>query len=119
MFRFFTMFIALCVTLPVSAQAFERISDRALFVNIVDGRDLKIALYALTLNVGADGTIVGRAAGWGITGSWVWEDGYFCRDMDWSGTEIDYNCQLVEVNGNRIRFTTDQGSGDDAVLRIR
>jgi hypothetical protein len=39
--------------------------------------------------------------------------------MDWSGTEIDYNYQLVEVSGNRIRFTTDQGAGDDAVLRIR
>jgi hypothetical protein len=52
-------------------------------------------------------------------GSWIWEDGHFCRDMDWSGTEIDYNCQLVEVSGNRIRFTTDQGAGDDAVLRIR
>ncbi len=67
----------------------------------------------------ADGTIVGRAAGWGITGLWVWEDGYFCRDMDWSGTEIVYNCQLVEVGGNRIRCTTDQGAGNDAVLRIR
>jgi hypothetical protein len=119
MFRTFALSIALCATLPFSAQAFERISDRAMFVNTVDGRDLRIPLYALTLNVRADGAIVGRAAGWGITGLWVWEDGYFCRDMDWSGREIDYNCQLVEVSGNRIRFTTDQGAGNDAVLRIR
>jgi hypothetical protein len=41
-------------------------------------RELEIT-YALTLNVRADGTIVGRA-GWA---SWIMDlgDRYFCRDM--------------------------------------
>jgi hypothetical protein len=119
MFRAFALILTLSVALPVSGHAFERISDRETFVNAVDGKDLRIALYGLTLNLSADGSITGRAVGWGISGSWVWENGYFCRDMDWSGTAIAYNCQLVEVEGDRIRFTVDQGAGDDAVLRIR
>ncbi|MCF2871282.1 dihydrodipicolinate reductase [Octadecabacter sp. G9-8] len=119
MFRAFSLITTLLVALPASAQAYERISDRATFVDTVGGKDLKIALYGLTLNVRDNGTITGRAAGWDIVGSWTWEDGYFCRDMDWSGYPIEYNCQLVEVNGDRIRFTVDQGTGDDAVLRIR
>lgn len=119
MFRAFALSLALLVVLPATAHAFERISDRGTFVNTVSGKDLRIGLYGLTLNVQPDGSIQGRAAGWDITGSWVWEDGFFCRTMDWSGYPIEYNCQLVEVNGDRIRFTVDQGAGDDAVLRIR
>lgn len=119
MFRVVALSIAALIALPASAQAFERISERTAFMATVGDRDLKIALYGLTLNVRDNGTITGRAAGWDISGSWTWENGYFCRDMDWSGYPIDYNCQLVEVNGDRIRFTVDQGAGDDAVLRIR
>lgn len=119
MLRTFALSAALLAALPAVAHAYERISDRATFLSTVGGKDLKIALYGLTLNVREDGSISGRAAGWDITGSWAWQDGYFCRDMDWSGYPIDYNCQLVEVDGDRIRFTVDQGAGDDAVLRIR
>ena len=119
MFRVTALSMALMAAFPIASHAFERISDRATFVNTVGGKDLKIALYGLTLNVRDNGTITGRAAGWDITGSWSWEDGYFCRDMDWSGYPIEYNCQLVELNGDQIRFTVDQGAGDDAVLRIR
>lgn len=119
MFRAFVLTLTLMAALPASAQAYDRISDRATFVSTVGDKDLRIGIYGLTLNVRDNGTISGRAAGWDITGSWVWENGFFCRDMDWSGYAIEYNCQLVEVNGDRIRFTVDQGAGDDAVLRIR
>jgi hypothetical protein len=119
MFRKLALVLAVMITAPATAQAFERVTDRAAFMSMVGGKDLRIALYGLTLNLADDGTITGRAVGYDITGSWAWEDGYFCRDMDWSGYPIDYNCQLVEVNGDRIRFTVDRGAGDDAVLRIR
>ncbi|SLN36064.1 dihydrodipicolinate reductase [Pseudooctadecabacter jejudonensis] len=119
MLRALTLSLAAIVALPAAASAFERITDRSTFMETVGGKDLRIALYGLTINVLDSGAITGRAAGWDLTGSWSWENGYFCRDMDWSGYPIEYNCQLVEVNGDRIRFTVDQGAGDDAVLRIR
>lgn len=119
MFRYLACFLALTVSTPTAAVAFERVVEREAFVAAVAGKDLRIGVYGLTLNVQPDGTIQGKAMGWDISGSWAWEDGYFCRDMDWSGTAIEYNCQLVELDGDRIRFTVDQGAGEDAVLRIR
>ena len=66
------------------------------------------------------GSIAGSALGWDITGHWAWKDGYFCREMDWSGTPITYNCQLVEASGaEKLRFTVDQGKGDSATFRLR
>lgn len=117
MFRFAAVCVLALSSSP--AAAFERIADKDAFVATVGGKDLRIGLYGLTLNVREDGVIEGRAAGWDISGTWEWQDGYFCRTMDWSGYPIEYNCQLVEVDGDRIRFTVDQGSGYDAVLRIR
>ena len=117
--RLFYMSLLAFFAAAPAAAAFDRISDRSEFMQTVGGKDLRIALYGLTLNVLDNGQITGRAVGYDITGSWSWQDGYFCRDMDWSGYPIEYNCQLVEVEGDRIRFTVDQGAGDDAVLRIR
>ena len=119
MFRSVILAAIFAVSVPTIASAFERISDRTTFVNTVGGQELKIAVYGLTLQVRPDDTITGRAMGSDITGSWVWDGGYFCRDMDWSGTPIEYNCQLVELDGDRIRFTVDQGAGQNATLQIR
>ena len=102
-----------------AAQAFERVSDVGTFNALIAGKELRLGLYGLALSVTPDGRIAGRAVGYAVTGSWAWENGYFCRQMDWSGTEIPYNCQLVEVNGSQMRFTTDQGAGDDAVFNLR
>lgn len=102
-----------------AAQAFERVSDLSTFNSLLAGKQLRLGIYGLTLNVTPNGQITGQAVGYGVTGSWDWQDGYFCRQMDWSGTEIPYNCQLVEVRGSQIRFITDRGAGDNAVFNLR
>lgn len=111
---------ALCLPVPAHSNDFAPVRDRADFVSLVDGKELRIALYNLTLKVTPDGRITGNALGWDITGSWVWKDGYFCREMDWSGKAIPYNCQLVETRGaEQLRFTVDRGTGDSATFRLR
>ena len=107
------------MALPSRAEGFERISTREDFVAAVEGRDLRIGLLGVTLNVRPDGTITGDAMGWAVTGKWDWKDGFFCREMDWSGTPIPYNCQLVERRGDDIRFTVDKGKGDSARFALR
>jgi hypothetical protein len=102
------------------ANDFQPVKEKATFLSLVEDRELRIGLYSLALSVLPDGQIKGSALGWGITGNWTWQDGYFCREMDWSGTAIPYNCQLVEANGDaRLRFTVDKGAGDSAVFRLR
>jgi hypothetical protein len=113
---------AFLLAAPVGASAndFQQVKEKDDFLSLVQNRELRIGLYNLSLNVLPDGQIKGSALGWDITGTWSWQDGYFCREMDWSGMEIAYNCQMVEVNGGeKLRFTVDKGTGDSATFRLR
>jgi hypothetical protein len=112
--------LMLCLPGLALANEFAPIRDKAAFLSLVKDRDLRIGLYNLTLRVAPDGTITGRALGWDISGKWKWEDGYFCRDMDWSGYAIPFNCQLVEARADsEVRFTVDRGAGNSASFRLR
>lgn len=117
---FLCLTLAAGLALPASAQAFETVSDRDTFLALLDGRELRLGVFGIALDVRADGSIVGRASGWDVVGTWSWQDGYFCREMDWSGMPIPYNCQLVEVQNNaKMRFTVDRGAGDEATFNLR
>ncbi len=106
--------------LPAIADEFVKVTDEAAFLDLMEGRELRLGVVGLSIAVNPDGSILGTAAGFPITGNWTWQDGFFCRDMDWSGTEIPYNCQLVEARGtDAMRFTVDQGAGDAAEFNLR
>ncbi len=110
--------LALAVPLPAMAE-FVPVTTREEFVALVEGRELRLGLFAIRLNVSGDGTIRGSAMGWDVTGTWDWQDGYFCREMDWSGAPIPFNCQLVEAREGKVRFTLDRGAGDEATFNLR
>lgn len=105
---------------PSLADGYVPVTDQSTFLSLVENRELRNFFYGIKLNVLGNGQIQGRAVGWDVTGSWSWQDGYFCREMNWGGDPIPYNCQLVEVEGNdRMRFTVDRGAGDSASFRLR
>lgn len=111
--------LTLATLLPLPAMAFDTVSDRATFESLIAGKELRLGIMGISLSVLPDGTITGDAGGWAVTGTWDWIDGHFCREMDWSGTPVPYNCQLVEVDGAMMRFTTDKGDGDSATFNLR
>ncbi len=120
MLRLLLVLSLLAAPATASANGFEPVREKDRFLDLVKDRVLRIGLYNLSINVLPDGSIQGSALGWQITGSWSWQDGYFCREMDWSGTPIAYNCQLVEAQGaERMRFTVDRGAGNSATFRLR
>lgn len=102
--------------LTSAGTSFERVGDRDRFVEIVSKRSLK--RLGITLIVLPDGRIDGRAFGRKVSGRWQWQEGYFCRDLYWGTQEIGANCQEVRVAGELVRFTSDQGNGRYADLRI-
>ncbi|MFN0115084.1 MAG: dihydrodipicolinate reductase [Paracoccaceae bacterium] len=105
---------------PAFADGFTRIDDKRAFLETIGGRELRLPLFRIRLIVAPDGSIEGSALGWPVKGRWNWKDGFFCREMDWSGTPVPFNCQLVEVRGDRaLRFTTDRGAGDSAEFKLR
>ena len=101
----------------VNADGFQRIEDEVKFLNAIEDRSLK--RFGIRLQVSGDGQILGRAFGQKVSGDWDWKDGFFCRDLYLGGRELDAdNCQMVEIRGNTVRFTSDMGQGDYADLRI-
>lgn len=103
---------------PAVAQAeLAKISSKIEFVQIVKGKTLSRPF--VKLQVSPEGDISGRGARWDINGSWSWQDGYFCRDLNWGGDDLGFNCQEVRMVGNKIRFTSDRGAGDSADFRLR
>ncbi len=115
-----TLAIVLVLATPAMAAAFDRVTDKSVFVSLVSGKTLSNRLYGVKLNVSETGGIAGSALGWDITGDWSWKDGFFCRDMSWGGDSVGYNCQMVELRGgNELRFTSDQGTGDAASFKLR
>ncbi|MGL5010172.1 MAG: dihydrodipicolinate reductase [Paracoccaceae bacterium] len=109
----------LMMALPAHAD-FMPVTERDAFLELVEGRELRLGVFQIELKITPDGQINGSALGWDVTGTWAWEDGFFCREIDWSGKAIPYNCQLVEVLGQeKMRFTVDKGAGDEATFNLR
>lgn len=116
---FYASIASLGLTGMAGADGYSRISERDAFVGTVAGKELRMWPLGISLVVEPDGDIRGNALGWDVTGTWEWRDGYFCREMDWSGYPIPMNCQLVEAEGGTVRFTVDQGRGDSASFSLR
>ncbi|MEM9575417.1 MAG: dihydrodipicolinate reductase [Pseudomonadota bacterium] len=101
---------------PALAE-FSKVEEQSEFVKLVQGKELKRPF--VRLEVDPNGEISGYGAAWPVTGEWTWSDGYFCRDLYWDGDPLGYNCQEVQAAGDRIRFTSDRGTGDSAEFRLR
>ncbi len=115
----FAVLPCLAIGAIAAGAEFAPVTDKTKFLDLLDGRELRIGLYDLSLNVTPDGRIAGSALGWDITGTWSWQDGYFCRELDWSGKAIPLNCQLVEARGDHeMRFTVDRGEGRSARFKL-
>jgi hypothetical protein len=117
--RLLLLLASLTLSGPALADSPGPLTERDAFVAMVSGRELTLPLFAVSIKVDPSGGINGSAMGWPVTGQWRWENGLFCRSMDWSGTEIPPNCQLVEIVAeDRLRFTSDAGQGMTAVFRL-
>jgi len=109
--------LAVPMTTPASADTFAQVSDKQTFVSLVNGR--KLTRLGIKLDVTPDGQIKGNAFGRDVTGAWTWKSGYFCRDLYWGKRDLGPNCQAVKVQGNTVRFISDQGTGQFADLVLR
>ncbi len=119
MVRTFLPFAAatLMAALPAFAEGFNRVADKASFVSLINGKAL--TRVGITLRVDPNGVIEGRAFGQQVTGAWRWQSGLFCRDLTFGKRNLGPNCQVVQKNGDTVRFIADEGAGDYADLRLK
>ncbi|MEL7258503.1 MAG: dihydrodipicolinate reductase [Pseudomonadota bacterium] len=111
------LIIGLMAASPAIADGFDKIDDRDTFVEVI--KDKKLKRFGIDLTVSPGGEIAGRAFGRSVTGAWQWKSGYFCRDLYWGKRDLGPNCQAVKIQGETIRFISDQGTGQYADLVLK
>lgn len=99
------------------ASEAKQITDKSEFLSLLSGKTISRPL--VKISVTSDGRISGKGASWPVTGSWSWENGYFCRSLDWGGSDLGYNCQMVTLDDGSISFTSDRGKGQSAAFSLR
>ena len=92
--------VMLCAMSPAVAEQFTPIPDENAFLSTVAGKNLRLKGYGpivVRLTVQPDGDIIGRGLGWDVTGAWRWQDGYFCRDLNWGGSDLGQHLPRVQA----------------------
>ncbi|MEQ8899072.1 MAG: dihydrodipicolinate reductase [Roseovarius sp.] len=115
--RMIALVSALFLSAPAFAENFKPVTNRDNFVTLMQNREL--TRLGINLTVTPDGRIDGRAFGRDVSGAWRWQSGYFCRDLYWGKKNLGPNCQAVKVQGQTVRFISDQGTGEHADLTLR
>ncbi|MEM9140143.1 MAG: hypothetical protein AAGB15_09955 [Pseudomonadota bacterium] len=95
---------------------FERIATKDAYLALVAGKEVHgESGFAVS---SPDGTLTGTFAG-GFTGSWEWQDEFWCRTITAPPSIAGSDCQLLEISGDQVRVTRDRGEGDTIVLTIK
>ncbi len=91
------------------ASADGALTTRAAFDSAIVGKTLNFNGNRMVIN--ADGTISGPWDGSGITGTWRWSFGSWCREIAIGGVDRGPDCQNWSVDGNVATVTRDRGNG--------
>lgn len=65
-----------------------------------------------------DGTLTGKFGDRDMTGTWSWEDKYFCRTAKLGSKKFPLNCQAVTVSGDKVTFRRNKGLGKRSKYRL-
>jgi len=109
--------VASILPLTAAASGARQVTEKSEFLSLVSGKTISRPL--VKLSVSSDGQISGKGAKWPVTGKWTWKGGYFCRSLDWGGTDLGYDCQMVTMNNGSISFTAERGKGRSAAFSLR
>ncbi len=68
----------------------------------------------------SDGTMSGKLKSKKkFAGAWVWNKKYLCRNAVVGDKKLATDCQLIEVDGNTVRYTRNKGKGESRLLTIK
>ena len=103
-------------TTPPATGTATTITTEAAFRSTLVGKTIGFAGNTFVIN--ADNTVSGPWDGTGITGTWSWEDQYWCRDIAIGGTARNPDCQIWTVEGTSATVTRDRGNGSSFTYSI-
>ena len=65
-----------------------------------------------------DGTITGTVGGREMTGTWSWQDEFYCRSITIADTSVPYDCQILILSGDELIAIRDRGMGESNVFQL-
>lgn len=71
-----------------------------------------------TVVLSRDGRLHGRVGEAVLEGRWHWENGLFCRTATFDGVALDLDREIIERQGNLMRYTRDAGRGPASVVQV-
>ncbi|MGF1554221.1 MAG: hypothetical protein ACFBWO_17215 [Paracoccaceae bacterium] len=108
--------LAACSVEPERQTGWRPIEDPASFYVEAVGRKLVSGEdHIVFLN---DGRIAGFYDGAALTGNWRWDDDRLCRTASIGARRLYPDCQLVAVDGDRLRIVRENGAGSTVVYSI-
>ena len=105
--------------LEAASEAVSRVRTEAQLREKVVGR--RISDPSGYVIIHADGTVSGAFGKGGkdkLTGRWTWEGEYYCRTIEVGGTDYGRDCQVLEVSGETLWSTTNEGKGQRSVWTL-
>jgi hypothetical protein len=103
---------------PLAAE-FSRVKSEEQFRTNLVGKKYHDK-YGNWFRWNADGTMSGKLKSKKkFSGAWVWSKKFVCRNVRIAGEELGTDCQIIEVDGNSVRFTRKKGKGDSGVLTMK
>ncbi|PYG28264.1 hypothetical protein [Pelagimonas varians] len=112
---FSTTLALMLLTTSALAQDFDRIDSEPEFRALALDKTLYLGDTQVTVHDKGAMTVVFK--GKEITGTWQWEDGFFCRILKSYSTKAD--CQLWEYDGTDFRIARDKGNGQAFVYTVQ
>ena len=94
--------------------------------NIIESMTEFVALIAdrpltgdgVSFKIHSDGRISGRVGAEVLSGERYWENGYFCRTAWLDGESLGLDCEVIELLGEKMRYTRNMGRGDASIVTI-
>ena len=91
-------------------MSWTRIETEAAFRAAFAGR--AFAADGVAFLIHEDGRITGAVDGRPLNGRWWWEGAFLCRTARIDVEDLGTERELIERDGDRVRYTHDEGRGD-------
>lgn len=104
-----------------ASAEFQRIRNEEIFREIVVGKMLMVddSIYREWLRITADGKMNGVFRKKRFVGAWVWKRKFLCRDGQLGKEpELNTDCQVFEIDGNKLRVTRNKGKGKQLIYTM-
>ena len=108
-----------CATTAPDNVVYERITSKEQYVELVTGRAGLSKGSNISTTTFADGTMKGGGGGKTFSGTWTWEEEYFCREGTIGSNVLKRDCQTVEISGDSLKIGRNKGKGESVVYILK